>query len=89
MSDHLKDLHDAASSANLLMFRWQLVRARLQCGLTVEDVAERMGISPESVVDHMERPESDPSMSTVRRYAMAVGALVSYDVIPEIIEESR
>lgn len=84
---HLDALHDAASTANLLLFRWQLVRVRLRHGLTVEDVAERMGLKPELVIDLMERPESDPHLSTVRRYAMAVGALVAHDVIREVIAE--
>ena len=87
MSDHLTVLHEAASTANLLLFRWQLVRVRLQRGLTVNDVAERMGIAPDAVVDQMERPDSDPHLSTVRRYAMAVGALVAHDVITEVIAE--
>ena len=84
---HLTALHEAASSANMLLFRWQLVRVRLQRGLTVDDVADRMGFKPEHVIDQMERPESDPRLSTVRRYAMAVGALVAHDVIPESIAE--
>ena len=87
MSDHLTALHEAASTANLLLFRWQLVRVRLHRGLTVEAVAERMGIAPDAVVDQMERPDSDPHLSTVRRYAMAVGALVAHDVITEVIAE--
>lgn len=87
MSGHLDALHEAASTANLLLFRWQLVRVRLRHGLTVEAVAERMGITPDAVVAQMERPDSDPHLSTVRRYAMAVGALVAHDVIPGAIEE--
>ena len=87
MSGHLDALHEAASSANMLLLRWQLVRLRLQHGLTVDAVAERMGVAPEAVVAQMERPESDPHLSTVRRYAMAVGALVAHDVIPEAIAE--
>jgi len=84
---HLDALHEAASHANMLLFRWQLVRVRLRHGLTVEAVAERMGTTPAAVVNQMERPESDPHLSTVRRYAMAVGALVAHDVIPEVIAE--
>ena len=84
---HLDALHEAASTANMLLFRWQLVRVRLQRGLTVGDVAERVGLKPEHVIDAMERPESDPPLSTVRRYAMAVGALVAHDAIPELITE--
>lgn len=87
MGDHLTELHEAASTANLLLFRWQLVRVRLRHGLTVDDVAERLGVTPKMVVDQMERPDSDPHLSTVRRYALAVGALVAHDVIPEVIAE--
>jgi len=84
---HLSALHEAASEANLLLFRWQLVRARLRQGLTLETVAERMGITPDALVDQIERPESDPHLSTVRRYAMAVGVLIAHDVIVEAIKE--
>ena len=87
MSEHLAAMHDAASSANMLLLRWQLVRVRLQRGLTVDDVAERMGVKPEHLIDMMERPESDPHLSTVRRYAMAVGTLIAHDVISESIAE--
>ena len=46
-----------------------------------------MGVKPEHLIDMMERPESDPHLSTVRRYAMAVGALIAHDVIPEAVAE--
>lgn len=80
-------MHEAAATANTLLLRWQLIRVRLRSGLTIADVAERMGISPGAVVDQMERPESDPRLSTVRRYAHAVGALIGHEVIPELIAE--
>lgn len=82
-TDHLPALREAAAEANHLLYRWQLVRVRLHSGLTVEQVAERMGIGPTQVVDQIERPESDPHLSTLRRYARAVGALVSIEVAPE------
>lgn len=84
---HLDTLYDAASSANMLLFRWKLVRVRLAHGLTVEAVAERMGVTAASVIGSMELPESDPHLSTVRRYAMAVGALIGHEVVDEAITE--
>lgn len=84
---HLDELHEAAATASMLLVRWQLVRVRLAHGLTVETIAEHMGISPDAVIGSMELPESDPHLSTVRRYAMAVGALIGHDVIDESITE--
>lgn len=87
MSDHLEAIHEAASEANALLLRWQLIRVRLRHGLTIETVAERMGRHPAHVRDEMELPESDPTLATLRRYALAVGALIHHEVIPEQIAE--
>ena len=53
MSDHLEAMHEAASEANTLLLRWQLIRVRLRHGLTIETVAERMGRHPAHVRDEM------------------------------------
>ncbi len=87
MTDHLEAMHEAASEANALLLRWQLIRVRLRHGLTIETVAERMGYEPRDVIQAMELPDSNPRLGTVRRYALAVGALVHHEVIPEQIAE--
>lgn len=56
-----------------------LVELRKAQGLTQAQVAERMGRSQPSVSD-FERLGGDPHLSTVRRYALAVGASVHHVV---------
>ena len=79
-TNHLDELDAAASEARMLLFRWQLVQARIRRQLTVEDVAERMGYTPSAVVSAMECPDSDPHLSTVRRYAHAVGVPITHEI---------
>ncbi len=52
-----------------------LVALRKARGLTREQVAERMNRSV-SVVADFERPGVDPHLSTIRRYAVAIGASI-------------
>jgi transcriptional regulator with XRE-family HTH domain len=56
-----------------------LVTMRKQRGLTQAEVAERMGRSQPAVSD-FERLGGDPHLSTIRRYALAVGAEVVHTV---------
>ncbi len=57
----------------------ELVRLRKAKGLSQEVVADRMEIS-QSAVARIESGERDPRLSTLRRYAMAVGAVYSHTV---------
>ncbi|MDT0169458.1 helix-turn-helix transcriptional regulator [Pseudarthrobacter sp. BRE9] len=59
--------------------RSELVALRREAGLTQGDVANRMGVTQQAV-SKFERYDSDPKLSTVRRYANAVGALVEHRV---------
>ncbi len=59
--------------------RLALIDARRAAGLTQQDVADALGIS-QSAVSQFERADNDPQMSTVRRYALAVGAEVAHVV---------
>ncbi len=56
-----------------------LVGIRRQRGLTQSDVAERMGRSQPAVSD-FERLGGDPHLSTIRRYALAIGVDVFHSV---------
>ncbi|MGP4092957.1 helix-turn-helix domain-containing protein [Nonomuraea sp. KM90] len=56
-----------------------LVAMRKRLGLTQADVAEKMGRSQPAVSD-FERVGGDPRMSTIRRYAFAIGAEVCHAV---------
>jgi len=44
-------------------------------GLTQTEVAERMGVTQPTVAG-LERYDANPTLSTVRRYALAVGAMI-------------
>lgn len=58
-----------------------LIAQRHGHGLSVEDVAGKMGISP-AAVQKIETGERDPHLSTLRRYAHAVGAELHIQVRP-------
>lgn len=51
----------------------------LRTTLSVAEVARRMGTKPSAVMA-LELPGADPKLSTVRRYALAIGALVKHEV---------
>lgn len=59
--------------------RSQLVILRREAGLSQGEVAERMGVTQQAV-SKFERYDTDPKLSTVRRYANAVGALIEHRV---------
>lgn len=56
-----------------------LIALRREAGLTQKEVAEFMGCSQQAV-HKLERYDADPKLSTLRRYANAVGAMVSHRV---------
>lgn len=58
---------------------YQLIQARKSAGLSQRDVAEALGIKQSSVAS-FERHDNDPRLSTIRRYALAVDAVVSHKV---------
>ncbi|SMY04247.1 DNA-binding transcriptional regulator, XRE-family HTH domain [Brevibacterium sp. 239c] len=60
-----------------------LIRVRRRSGLSQQDVADRLGVTQQSIYK-FERYDSDPKASTVRRYANAVGALVEHRVHTDI-----
>lgn len=58
-----------------------LVAVRERGGMTQADVARAMGADQASV-SRFESGHSDARLSTVRRYAKAVGALIRHEVVP-------
>lgn len=56
-----------------------LVKQRKAHNLTQETVAERMGVSQPTVAA-FERYDANPTLSTIRRYALAVGAGIRHHV---------
>jgi transcriptional regulator with XRE-family HTH domain len=59
-----------------------LVARRKALGLTQEQVAGKIGVE-QSAVAEFESGRSDPLMSTLRRYARAVGAKVGHELVPD------
>lgn len=57
-----------------------LIAIRVKSGISQETVAARMGVTQPSVAA-FEREDSNPTLSTIRRYALAVGARISYQVL--------
>ena len=60
-----------------------LVSVRRECGLSQHDVASRLGITQPAVAA-FERHDADPKLSTIRRYAHAVGILVGHVVEKDV-----
>lgn len=56
-----------------------LIAIRKSNGLSQKQVADRLGLA-QATVASFERADNDPKLSTIRRYAMAVEALISHEV---------
>lgn len=63
-------------------FLRELKARRASSGLSTAVIAERMGVTVEAV-EQIERYDSDPSLSQLRRYALAAGITYSHAVAPE------
>ncbi|MFA6298783.1 MAG: helix-turn-helix transcriptional regulator [Nocardioides sp.] len=61
----------------------ELIQARINLGLTQTAVAELLGLSPQAI-QKFERYDNDPKLSTLRRYANAVGVIVEHRVTPDV-----
>lgn len=62
-------------------FLEDLVGVRKAAGLSQQQVAERMGVS-QSAVSLFEHYDANPTLSSIRRYALAVGADLAMGVKP-------
>ncbi|MDF1489863.1 helix-turn-helix domain-containing protein [Tessaracoccus caeni] len=75
-----------ARAASLIHFHedliQDLIRIRKSHNLTQETVAERMGVT-QAAVSQFERYDSNPKLATVRRYALAVGARITHEVVDD------
>jgi DNA-binding XRE family transcriptional regulator len=60
----------------------ELLRARLRAGLTQQAVAERMGTTKSAVSRLESAGPHSPSLSTLRRYAEALGCKVEIRLTP-------
>ena len=79
----LQEAADRAAGRRALVA--ELTGARLESGLSQTEVAARMGTS-QSAVARLESGELDARLSTVERYAAALGHALSWQVRP--FEES-
>jgi predicted transcriptional regulator len=62
-----------------LKYRASLVQCRIAAGITVHDIAVAAGVS-DSFIERIEDFTADPHLSTLRRYAAAIGAAVHHSV---------
>ena len=61
----------------------RLLRARARAGLTQDAVAERMGTTKSAISRLESAGKHTPSLSTLRRYALAVGCNVQVKLVPQ------
>lgn len=80
LSDSLVDAHEHLMD--------QLVALRKSNNLSQDEVASRMGVSQPTVAA-FERYDSNPTLASVRRYALAIGARLQNSVIDDASSESR
>lgn len=62
-----------------IKFRASLIQCRIAAGITVEDLSRACGLHPDSV-RRIEDFAFDPHLSTLRCYAVAMGAVVHHNV---------
>jgi DNA-binding XRE family transcriptional regulator len=61
----------------------QLLRARARAGLTQDAVAERMGTTKSAISRLESAGKHAPSLSTLQRYARAVGCDIQVKLVPQ------
>ena len=61
----------------------QMLKARSRAGLTQDAVAERMGTTKSSVSRLESAGKHAPSLSTLKRYARAVGCELQVRLVPQ------
>jgi DNA-binding XRE family transcriptional regulator len=61
----------------------QLLKARTKAGLTQDAVAERMGTTKSAVSRLESTGKHAPSLSTLKRYAEAVGCELQVKLVPQ------
>lgn len=76
LADLLVDSHDDLLAS--------LVAMRRKHGLSQEAVAERMGVSQPTVAV-FERYDANPTLSTIRRYALAVHASIEHKIVDQCL----
>lgn len=85
--EHLERLADSLIDGHVSLLS-DLVALRRKHDLTQADVAERMGVSQPTVAA-FERYDANPKLSTIRRYALAVGASIASKVADECCDTNK
>lgn len=67
------------------MLHAALLQARRDQGISQQQVADALGVTQPTIAA-FERYDNDPRLSTVRRYAHAVGVVVSHSVTRDGVE---
>ncbi|MCL6106028.1 MAG: helix-turn-helix domain-containing protein [Actinobacteria bacterium] len=75
-----KEAHDELADKYSLVS--ELLRARSEAGLTQEAVAERMGTTKSAVSRLEAAGKLSPSVTTLKKYAQAVGCEVEIKLVP-------
>lgn len=85
MNEDLKSIEERAEQLVDAHFRLleDLVNLRKKRGLSQAVVGERMGVSQPSIAS-FEAYDSNPTLSTIRRYALAVGARLHIEVVDDV-----
>jgi transcriptional regulator with XRE-family HTH domain len=60
-----------------IKYRQSLVHHREKAGLSIEDVAEKMGVTPRWV-EELESLEVQPTLAQLRHYMLAIGVYTSF-----------
>jgi DNA-binding XRE family transcriptional regulator len=76
--------HAYAESADEYELVRELLAARVKAGLTQEQVAESMGTTKSAISRLEGAGKHSPSVSTLRRYARAVGCEVEIRLVPAL-----
>lgn len=88
LREHRKNLAKQIAMANYELLT-DLVNKRIESGLTQLDVARLLRVSQQSI-SKFESLESDPRLSTITKYAMAINVLISHKVteqpVPTILK---
>lgn len=89
MTEQLEETEEALDrrADALEQDHWQLVdeliKLRKKHKLSQAEVATRMGVT-QPTVSEFESDDSNPTLSTIRRYAMAVGARLKTTIIDDV-----
>ncbi|AFV89399.1 XRE family transcriptional regulator [Acidipropionibacterium acidipropionici] len=89
--EETEEILDSRADA-LVQDHWRMIEElighRKKHKLSQADVAFRMGVTQPTVSD-FESDDSNPTLSTIRRYAMAVGARLNTEVADEDVSQDH